>query len=73
MHTPKENKKSEKTFGAQKKIRDVENLGWIRVRLGKEKSHPLFNFLAFTLKLSYKNNITLHIHTYIFIYISLPL
>ena len=48
-------KKSVKTFGAAKSDKRTGKLGWIRVWLGKEISHPLSPFL--------------HSHLYIYIYI----
>ena len=72
-----ENKKSEKTFGQQNQIRDVD-LGWVRVMLGKKISHPLFQLMTITLFTTYKLIILerpkewynfAYTYTYIYIYI----
>ena len=54
-----------KTFGAAKSDKRRGLLGGIRVWLGKKKSHSLSNFLAFTLKLSYKIISCIHTHTFL--------
>ena len=48
-------------LGQQNQIREVEKLGWIRVWLGKEISHPLSTFLHSHLYI-------LCIHTYFYFY-----
>ena len=52
-----ENKKSEKTFGQQNQISDVDNWGGLRVLLGKNTTPTFSNVLAFTL---------IYIYIYIF-------
>ena len=69
-----ENKKSVKTFGAAKSDKRSGKLGWIRVWLGKEISHPLSTFLHshlffLCIHTHLQRIISLYIHTYIYPYL----
>ena len=70
-----ENRIRRRLLGQQNQIGRVDNWGGIRGRLGKKNHTPFFPTFSTFLhshSLFYKNNITLHMCVYIYIYISLP-